>query len=44
MPIELAKKVPGTIIYNTEFNPYGFCARQARDLYKEAGTLLDYGV
>jgi hypothetical protein len=39
----LAKKVPSTIIYTVEFDKLANCARQARNLFKKNGTLLDYG-
>jgi len=39
----LAKKVPPTIIYTVEFDILANCARQARNLFKKNGTLLDYG-
>jgi len=44
MPLTEAKNAPFTIVYNTEFNPQGHCARLTRDFYKKAGVLLDYGV
>ena len=43
MGLELAAKVPPTIIFSTEYDFYRKMAEEACYLYEEAGTLLDCG-
>jgi hypothetical protein len=44
MSLELAAKVPPTIVYSTEFDFFRKMAEEACYLYQEAGTLLDCGI
>ena len=41
---ELAKKVPLTVVYTTEFDMYRKMAVELRDLLKKNKKLLDFGV
>jgi hypothetical protein len=44
MGLELASKVPPTIVYTTEFDFFRKIAEEACFLYESAGTLLDCGI
>jgi hypothetical protein len=44
MGLELASRVPPTIVYSTEYDIFRKHAEEACYLYEEAGTLLDCGI